>query len=257
MTSKLQHIQQARALMRAQHSGVLSTNSLSMKGFPFGSVTPFLMSESGDLIIYASDIAQHSRNMKNDSHVSLCVHDANEQDSQASARVTVLARAVADEVSKELQHQYFSLFPQAKKYVQAHDFRFYLLKTERVRYIGGFGDIFWFSQTDWKSAAPTLQTQVKGVISHMHDDHADALVAIAKAHLQNSFSNTKDNHPQLLENAEEESAAEMLSCFAEGFHIAYLKHICFIPFLHQISENYDLRRAMVDLTKRARQEELV
>ena len=67
------HIFNARCLMRTQHTGVLSTVSLSLKGYPFGSVTPYWMTDNGDLILYASDIAQHSRNMKADSKVSLCV----------------------------------------------------------------------------------------------------------------------------------------------------------------------------------------
>ena len=84
-----QHIFNARALLRQQHSGVLSTLSLSLKGYPFGSVTPYWMTEQGSLVLYASDIAQHSRNMQADAKVSLCVFDGAQDDSQANARVTV------------------------------------------------------------------------------------------------------------------------------------------------------------------------
>lgn len=237
MQDKLQHIQDARRLMRSLHSGVLATNSLSVKGFPFGSVVPFLLTEEGDLVIYASDIAQHSRNMKADAKVSLCAYDSAQADSQASARVTLLAHAFADAVDDDLQKMYFQLFPQAKAYVEAHDFRFYSLKTERVRYIGGFGEIYWFNKDDWTDSLLTLAAQSKGIIQHMHDDHADALAEVA-----NHFTHFKAK----------EGEVRMLSCYSQGFHFAYQSHIGFIPFLHEVGYQYDVRKAMVDLTRAAR-----
>jgi putative heme iron utilization protein len=239
MSHKAQHIHQARSLMRIQHSGVLATQSLSIKGFPFGSVTPYLMTEQGDLIIYASDIAQHSRNMKADPHVSLCVYDGAQSDSQASARVTVLALAEADAVSQEHQQQYFALFPQAKKYVEAHDFRFYLLNTQRVRYIGGFGEIYWFSQDEWQENVVCIGSQAKGIIAHMHEDHDDALAEI--------YNYTMGSKGQAGE-------VKMLSCTAEGFHVVCRGRVNFIAYLQPLGRQYDVRKAMVDLTKAARKE---
>ncbi|WP_395344506.1 HugZ family protein [Ningiella sp. W23] len=237
MSNKQQHILDARLLLRQEHSGVLATNSLSVKGFPFGSVVPFLMTEDGDLVLYASDIAQHSRNMKADAKVSLCVYDHAKDDSQASARVTVLAHAQADVVSESLKKLYFSLFEQAKSYVKAHDFRFYLLKTERVRYIGGFGEIYWFSRNDWTARLAKLSEQSEGVISHMHEDHGDALAEIVTAFTQHRA---------------QENEVEMLSCFAEGFHVRYKGQVLYISYKQAVNAQYDVRKAMVDLTKTAR-----
>ena len=238
MSNKAQHIHQARILMREQHSGVLATQSLSSKGFPFGSLTPYLMTEQGDLVIYASDIAQHSRNIKADSHVSLCVHDGAKKDSQASSRVTVLAYAQAGDVGKWLQRAYFAVFPQAKKYVEAHDFRFYLLTTERVRYIGGFGEIYWFSKEDWQAQVVSLEHQSKGIIKHMHEDHSVALAEI--------YNYTKRTEA-------EGGEVKILSCYAEGFHVQYQYEICFIHFFKPIEHHYDVRKAMIELTKASRQ----
>jgi putative heme iron utilization protein len=239
MSNKAQHINQARILMREQHSGVLSTQSLSSSGFPFGSVTPYLMTEQGDLVIYASDIAQHSRNIKADSHVSVCVHDGVKTDSQASSRVTVLAYAQTDNISKWLKQAYFTVFPQAKKYVEAHDFRFYLLTTQRVRYIGGFGEIYWFSKEEWQAQVVSLEHQSKGIIDHMHEDHGDAL-----AEIHNYTKGTEA----------EAGEVEILSCYAEGFHVQYQDKIRFIHFFKAIEHHYDVRKAMVELTKASRQQ---
>lgn len=252
MDKKTQHMHNAAKLLRAQHSGVLSTVSLSLKGFPFGSVTPYLMTENGDIVIYASDIAQHSRNMQGNDQVSLCVHDASQSDSQASARVTVVGNAQADAVSDEWQTQYMRVFPQAKSYVQAHDFRFYLISTYKLRYIGGFGEIYWFSSEQWQSLMYSLTSVATGAIVHMHEDHADALAKIVSQHVGSEIK---------------EGEVTMLTCFQHGFHFCvkqdYIsqndatanakdtKHdgVGFVPFIQPIANHYDLRLAMVELTK--------
>ena len=243
LTEKKQsHVYQARMLMREQHTGVLATHSLSVKGFPFGSIIPFMMTHDGNIVIYASDIAQHSRNIKTDNKVSLCVYNPTQHDSQASARVTILAQASWDAVSDVDKARYFSLFPQAIKYQNTHDFRFYLLDTTRVRYIGGFGEIYWFSKDEWVGNYANIASMEKGIIDHMHEDHLDALAQIVA-----QFEITKVD----------ESHVSMLTVFPEGFH--YLntrvasKTPQFIPFIGPITEHYSARNAMVDLTHRARE----
>ena len=239
---KQSHIYQARVLMRTQHTGVLSTQSLSVKGFPFGSIIPFMMTNDGNIIIYASDIAQHSRNMKTDNKASLCVYDATQDDSQASARVTVLAEASWDDVSKLDEERYFQLFPQAAQYRKTHDFRFYTLQTTRVRYIGGFGEIYWFSKDEWISDYADVSSMEEGIIDHMHQDHLDALAEI--------ITDAKG------EELSEQDAA-MLTVFPEGFHYTKAdsdtKAVDFIAFMEPITEHYSARKAMVDLTHKARE----
>lgn len=246
MNKKTQHMHNACKLIRSQHSGILSTLSLSVKGFPFGSVTPFLMTESGDIVLYASDIAQHSRNMNANEKVSLFVYDSSERDSQASARVTVIGNASVDSVDASLQTLYFTLFPQAKAYIEAHDFRFYLIKTHKVRYIGGFGEIYWFSQNEWSELMYPMASLVDGAIQHMHADHADALSQIVSHAVSESV---------------QEGSVTMQSCFQHGFHYMNKSNsknahgtdpIRFISFAKPICDKYDLRHAMVDLTKTAR-----
>ena len=236
-SSKRTHIMNARRLLRAQHTGVLATQSLSVKGFPFGSVTPFMMTDEGNLVIYASDIAQHSRNMKSNEHTSLCVHDGSESDSQASARVTLLASATWDDVCDGLQQRYFALFPQAKAYIKAHDFRFYTLTTNRVRYIGGFGEIYWFSKNEWSEAFADMQASESGIVKHMMDDHVDAIQLILR---------------QQHKVSAELAAIKMLTTFAEGFHVAVEDRTHFIAFEHVLEQSTAVRQEMVKLTQTAR-----
>ncbi len=242
MNSKTQHIHQACLLLRTQHSGVLSTHSVSCDGFPFGSITPFLLTEQGDIVIYASDIAQHSRNMQTHPKVSICIADHQQHDSQASGRVTLLGQATADEVDEATQQQYMQLFPQAKTYARTHDFRFYLIRTHKIRYIGGFGKIFWFSGDEWREQMYVID-QAQGSIEHMHQDHPDALSIIVTQKTQKPIK---------------VGAVTMLSCFQHGFHYqlsggqSLADHISFVPFLQPVNQDYDLRQAMVEITELAR-----
>lgn len=257
MADNIQHaINDATLLLRQQHSGVLSTISVSVTDFPFGSITPFLLNGNGDIVIYASDIAQHAKNIRANSKVSLFIHDASEHDSQASARVTVLGNASADSVSEADQQRYFRLFPQAKAYVDAHDFRFYLIKTLRVRYIGGFGEIYWLPEDFWRKSFVNIDESEVGAIEHMHHDHADALQAIAQFAL-GSVTPVQQNQSeaQIQEQNQEQSQephVEMLSIVHNGMHLKVAEQTIFVPFLTRLTQPDDMRKAVVDITKHAR-----
>ncbi len=271
MSNKItQSIANASLLLRQQHSAILSTHSLSVEGFPFGSITPFLLTNHGDIVIYASDIAQHSRNMKSNPKVSLFIHDPSEHDSQANARVTVLGEASVDAVAQSDIDRYFRLFPQAKAYEQTHDFRFYLIKTVRVRYIGGFGEIYWLPEDLWRQSFVDIGEAELSAIEHMHDDHADALEAIAQAHQAAVAISVKERNALEKNGAEitaeekaavestdvkgstEENTPELLSILHNGMHLRIQDKTQFVPFVTPISAPEEMRKAVVEVTKQAR-----
>lgn len=235
--TKQDHIFDAKQLARSEHSGVLSTHSLSVKGYPFGSVIPYMMTQRGELILYASDIAQHSRNMKTAPKVSMCLYDGTKDDSQTNARVTVLGEAQVLGPVCEYAHTYFSLFPQARAYVEAHDFQFYKITPERIRYIGGFGEIYWFSADEWSGREIEWQDEIDGMTAHMHEDHADAL-----ALMLNAQHNTDATPGSVL----------MCSLFSDGFHVQFDGRFYFIKFPENAISTIDVRKAMVHLTQQAR-----
>lgn len=238
----------ARIMLRQEHSGVLSTVSVNQAGYPFGSIVPYMINSQGQVIIYASDIAQHSKNMQADPRVSLCVHDATEDDSQASGRVTILGDAHADVVSDYDIARYYALFPQAVAYKEAHDFRFYAITPTRVRYIGGFGKIFWFEKDEWLDEYISLDDVETGAIAHMHEDHLDAVAAIMGAALKAAGKESigKENTVQSLQSH------SLVSIFHDGVHVYDGKQLCFVPFEASLTASDELRSAMVALTKSAR-----
>lgn len=226
---------EAKHLCRRQHSGVLGTQSTSMPGYPFGSIVPFVMDHNGNALIYISDIALHTRNIKADNKVSLTIFDPTEDDSQANARVTIMGNAeLAD--SESNAQLYFQLFPQAKSYQQTHDFHFYKITAVRVRFIGGFGKIHWIDANTWLTPPTDWHTASQSMIDHMNNDHQEAMEDIL-----NHYAQVQTQHPK------------MLSVFAEGAHyLTDKQQVLFVPFEEICTDATSVRKALVKQTHTAR-----
>lgn len=177
MTAYRQAIMEARDLVRSRLNGLLSTLSAEMEGWPFGSVAPYVVDYSGDPILLLSDLAQHSRNIARDPRTSLLVWDDSVPDIQQGGRVTLLGRASVVEADSALLNRYRRYVPKADDYFRVHDFRFYRLMVERVRYIGGFGSIHWIEGVDYRYSpdAHALWEAEEGAVRHMLEDHSDVL----------------------------------------------------------------------------------
>ena len=83
----------ARQLLNHQSVGVLSTQSVDVEGYPFGSIAPYVLDYDGQPVMLISDIAQHTRNIKRNNKVSLTVFDRYADDAQATGRLTWIGDA--------------------------------------------------------------------------------------------------------------------------------------------------------------------
>ena len=83
---------EAQQFLFCAHKGILSTHSAKFDGYPFGSVAPFVLNHQGMPTILISTIAEHTKNIIQNAHVSLVVFE-NENDLQANARLTLLANS--------------------------------------------------------------------------------------------------------------------------------------------------------------------
>src|SRR5262249_30984134 len=136
-----------REMLSRERNGVLSTLSVKEAGWPFGSITPYAKFEGGEPIILISEIAEHTRNVRNDARVSLLVQEsAAFGRPQAGARATILGYGipVPPPFIDHAGALYTGRFPDSTDYLSAHDFSLYIIKPTQIRYIGGFGDIHWF-----------------------------------------------------------------------------------------------------------------
>ncbi len=135
-----------RNLLRQEKYGVLSTLSVKHEGWPFGSATPYALTASGEPLIFVSSLAEHTRNMMNDPRVSLFIQDtATNANPQSIARATLLSvvEAVAETEREEAAQRYLQRFPEAAQNFQLGGFSMLKIVVRHVRYIGGFGEMFW------------------------------------------------------------------------------------------------------------------
>ena len=176
---------EARQLLWSARNGVLCTLSAKVGGWPFGSVAPYAIDAFGRPIFMVATIAEHFRNIREDPRVSLFVQASeaaeakDEVDVQTFGRVTVMGRAslATPEERKDMAPRYYFRLPDSRRYHGTHDFVFLKLDVERVRYIGGFGKIFWIDPESFQvdPAQDALRDTASGAVAHMNEDHRDAL----------------------------------------------------------------------------------
>lgn len=171
----------ARRLLNHQSVGVLSTQSVDVEGYPFGSIAPYVLDYDGQPVMLISDIAQHTRNIKQNNKVSLTVFDRYSDDPQAGGRLTWIGDAeLVNQADAEIRQRYLRSFPSAESYFETHDFSFYCIRLRRARFIGGFGQIYWVEADAMLLKNPFRKAEA-GIVEHMNKDHERALRHYCKA----------------------------------------------------------------------------
>jgi putative heme iron utilization protein len=175
MTGMSERASTARRLLHHQSTGVLSTISIDVEGYPFGSIAPYALDHDGRPAMLISDIAQHTKNIKRDARVSLTVFDRYAADPQAGGRLTWIGDAEpVDPDDAAVRDRYLRFFPASASYFEMHDFSFYRICLRRARFIGGFGQIFWIEPGDMLVENP-FRASERGICEHMNEDHQQAL----------------------------------------------------------------------------------
>ena len=201
-------------LMRNCREGVLSTVSKKYEGYPFGSFVTFISGADRSIIFYASDIAQHTINLKNNSKACITLFNLSEGDKQDSARLSLMGDVKKiDKDVEEISRKFIEFFPESSQYSNMHDFNFYSLNISQVRWIGGFGKIAWLSSTNWNPIRPKWLKQEKSMIEHMNEDHSNSIVSTLNAKL-----GIKDKH------------AKMLRLTMDGYYVSSKNKIYFLDF---------------------------
>ena len=166
---------EAQQFLCGTYKGILSTHSAKFEGYPFGSVAPFVLNHQGMPTILISTIAEHTKNIAQNAHVSLVVF-AGEEDLQANARLTLLA--IAEQTDKQnplMRERYLRYNPQAEQYFDMHDFAFYTLHITQARYIAGFGKMGWVAGAEMVIPNNLLLMEEAGILEHMNNDHQENL----------------------------------------------------------------------------------
>jgi hypothetical protein len=178
--------ERARTLMYLGRVGSLSTLSRKQPGFPFGSVMPYALDQTGCPIFLISTMAMHTQNLLADQRASLLVIQPDaDVDPLGASRVTLVGNVIAipkGEIA-EARKVYLARYENSKHWVDFEDFSFYRTEVVDVYYVGGFGVMGWLTASEYGQAQPDpLADAAAGILQHMNADHKDALILLARVH---------------------------------------------------------------------------
>ncbi len=229
----------ARQLAKNKLYGVLATQSVAMPGYPFGSLIAYVFDKEGNALVYISKLAQHTRNVAQDDKVSLTIIEDEKEDIQQAGRVTIMGRLNRLAQEEEAATIYTKFFPDSADYQnKMHDFHFYKLQIEKVRFIGGFGDINWVSKEDFCLQQIFDNEEIRAAVTHMNEDHQEALALYCDLF---SMGELKDK------------ALKMIYFDQEGMWLQSTHKNHYIPFDHTVNNLSMLRAVLVAMSKRAKQ----
>ena len=162
---------------------MLATLSRRHPGHPFASIMPYALDGLGRPLFLISSMAMHTQNLETDARASLLVTQPGAAgDPLASGRVTlmgVVARVTEDR--EAVKSTYLAAHANAAYWVDFEDFGFWRLEVDDVYFVGGFAAMGWVDAADYRSARPDPLAEIAdGIMEHMNNDHADALLAYAR-----------------------------------------------------------------------------
>jgi putative heme iron utilization protein len=174
--------EEARTLAAATNVATLA--SLTTAGDPWASMVTYGLLE-GSPVLCVSHMAEHGRNLAADPRASLSIVTTEQpSDPLASARITlagVMERPEGDRLDAA-RAAHLAGVPAASSYIDFSDFSLWVLRVDRVRWVGGYGRMDSATADDYAAAAPDpVRPNAAGAVAHLNDDHADALLNMARA----------------------------------------------------------------------------
>jgi heme iron utilization protein len=231
--------EEARTLVAGTNAGTLAT--LCEDGSPWASLVAYGVLDDGAPVLFVSKLAQHGRNLLREPRASLSVaaHPSGD-DVLANGRVTLAGVAERPEGELALD-RYVEAVPAAKAYAGFGDFTLWVLRVERVRWVGGYGRMASATAAAYADAAPDpVGPGAAYAIAHLNEDHADALLAMAQA---------LGGHPDATAascQAIDRLGLDLFVTTPRGVGFARL------PFAEPVTRPGGLRGATVELARRAR-----
>ena len=136
-------VSEARELIGNATRGMLSTLNPD-GGYPHASIIDLAAVDGGDVITLLSALAVHRQFAEADDRASVLIAPyLADDDAMMRPRVTLVGHLVHEENRALYQEAYLAVHPEAGMYLEMADFAFFRLRTERARYIAGFGRMGW------------------------------------------------------------------------------------------------------------------
>lgn len=231
----------ARSMIRAALKGALATVH-KVSGHPYASLVLAATDADGTPILLISKLAVHTQNLAADPRASLLIDATGTQadpqaDPMEGARLTLIGEA-RPTTSATARARFLARHPAAAGYADFPDFGFYALNVQSAHYIGGFGKIVDLPASDLLlslEGAEDLVAAEPDIVSHMNEDHADAIALYAT---------------KLLGAAP--GAWRMTGIDPEGCDLVLGAHGARLPFATRVTSAADARAELVRLVGVAR-----
>ena len=240
------YAERARTLVHVASAGTLATLSRRHPGHPFASIMPYAIDGDGRPLFLISSMAMHTQNLETDARASLLVAQPDwAGDPLAAGRVTLMGEAerVPAADGPAARAAYLAQHANARYWVDFDDFSFWRLSVRDVYFVGGFAAMDWIASDTYAAARPDPLADIAGgIITHMNQDHADALVAYARA-----FAGVQADE------------AVMVSVDRLGFKLRVTegdrRHSVRVAFPREVTTAADSRTVLVEMLRRARGED--
>jgi putative heme iron utilization protein len=235
------YAERVRTLVSLCTIATLSTVSRKRPAYPFGSLMPYSIDETGRPIFLISNMAMHTRNIQADPRASLFVGQAGDGDPLGTARATLVGDVLPvpeDEVG-EARQRYLSRYENSRSWVDFKDFGFYRLQPLDIYYVGGFGVMGWVTAEDYRSAkVDPLADAAPRILGHMNSDHVPAMILLAKVY-----------------SGLDATEAAMTAVDRLGFHLRLKTNDGMkgtrINFLREVQDSDEARKVLVDMVRAA------
>lgn len=221
-------------LIAGNSQATLATMMCSQLNAPFASMVRYSQAQDGTLVLLLSDLAQHTKNIKEISRASLMIMAHQQVQTSDVSRVSLQGEITPiDAGSAHYVQRYYSYYPEAQKYIQALDFNFYRLTVEQVYWIGGYGKVSQYTGNDINSLPFSIEDE-RRMIEHMNKDHADAI-----QHYCDKVSiHNKGN-----------VVPEMVGVSAHGFHVRVGNNLHWFAFDELCEDVNSVRQALISMAQ--------
>ena len=241
------YAERARTLVHVARAGTLATLSRRHPGHPFASIMPYAIDGDGRPLFLISSMAMHTQNLEADARASLLVAQPDwAGDPLAAGRVTLMGEGerVPTADVPAARAAYLAQHANARYWVDFDDFSFWRLVLRDVYFVGGFAAMDWIASDAFATARPDPLADVAGgIITHMNQDHADALVTYARA-----FAGVQADE------------AVMVGVDRLGFKLRVTegerRHSVRIAFPREVTTAADSRTVLIEMLRHARGEDV-
>lgn len=175
----------ARHLLRGAPNAALGT--VDRHGWPLVTRVALATSIAGAPLLLISRMAAHTRNIDREKRVSLMVEGtASEADPMTAPRLSLVGEyePLPESATAEAKRRFVARHSGSDFYDTELDFHYGTLVLKEARFNQGFGAFTKLKPTDLLLDIPDDFSEAEpGMVSHMNDDHSDAIAHYATAHL--------------------------------------------------------------------------